>query len=62
MRSVAYAVVMMVLFAAVAWLLTKMARTDAADSRLIIIGAALLGGLIAGALGAMRVRSPRRRG
>ena len=62
MRSVAYAIVMIALFTAVAWLLTKMARTDTADSRLIIIGGALLGGVIAGGLGALRIRSSRRRG
>ncbi len=60
-RTIAYTVVMVVLFAAVAWLLTKMARTDMGDRRLIIIGAAMVGGAIAAGLGALRIRSDRRR-
>ena len=55
--TIGYAVVMAILAIGVAWMLTKMARTDLADRRLLLIGGVLLVGIVAGGLAMVRFRS-----
>lgn len=55
--TIAYAAVMLVLAVAVGFMLTKMARTDLADRRLLLIGGVLLIGIVAGGLAMVRFRS-----
>ena len=57
--TIVYAVVMVILAVAVGWMLTKMARTDLADRRLLLIGGVLLVGIVAGGLAMVRFRSKR---
>ena len=60
MRSLAAAVIALVIGIAVVWLLAKMSRTDQADLRLIYLGLAFAAALLALLAGMARFRSRRR--
>ena len=60
MRSAATVATVLVIGLAVVWLMTKMARTDAADLRLVTLGLAFAAALLALLAGMARTRGRRR--
>lgn len=58
-RTIAYAVVMIVIVIAVAYLMSKVARTETASRRLLTIAAVVVGALVVGGLATLRIRGRR---
>lgn len=58
-RTIAYAAVMLVIVIAVAYLMTRVARTGTADRRLLTIAAVVAGAIVVGGLATVRIRGRR---
>lgn len=57
--TIAYAAVMLVIVIAVAYLMTRVARTETADRRLLTIAAVIVGAIVVGGLATLWVRGRR---
>jgi hypothetical protein len=56
-RTFGYAIAMTLIIVAVVWLMTKVARTEVANRRLITIGIVVVGAIVVGLIGAAGFRS-----